>query len=38
MAAAAAATKNNMQETCRHLDGVNMDVRFGFVIIEFLVR
>jgi hypothetical protein len=34
MAAAAAATRNNEQKTCRHLDGVNVDVDFGFVIIE----
>jgi hypothetical protein len=34
MAAATAATKNNKQKTRRHLNGVKMDVGFGFVIIE----
>ena len=34
MAIAMAATKNNEQKTRRHLNGVNVDVGFGFVIIE----
>jgi hypothetical protein len=34
MAVAMAATKNNRQKTRRHLNGVNVDVGFGFVIIE----
>jgi len=34
MAGATAATKNNRQKTRRHLNGVNVDVGFGFVIIE----
>jgi hypothetical protein len=34
MAAATAATKNNKQKTRRNLNGVNMDVGFGFVVIE----
>jgi hypothetical protein len=34
MAAATAATKNNKHKTRRHLNGVNMDVEFGFVVIE----
>ncbi len=34
VAAATAATKNNKQKTRRHLNGVNMDLGFGFVIIE----
>jgi hypothetical protein len=34
MAIAMAATKNNEQKTRRHLDGANMDVGFGFVIID----
>ena len=35
MAAAVAATKNSEQKIRRHRDGVNVDVGFGFVIIEF---
>jgi hypothetical protein len=38
MATAAAAPRNNKQKTRRHLDGVNMGVGFGFVIIELPVR
>jgi hypothetical protein len=38
MPAAAAALRNNKQKTRRHLDGVNVDVGFGFVIIELPVR
>jgi hypothetical protein len=38
MAIAMAATKNNEQKTRRHLNGVNMDVGFGFVIIEIAGR
>ena len=34
MAAKAAATRNNEQKIRRHRDGVNVDVRFEFVIIE----
>jgi hypothetical protein len=34
MAAAAAARRNNEQKIRRHLDGVNVDVGFGFVIME----
>jgi hypothetical protein len=34
MAAATAATKNNKQKTRRHLNGVNRDVGFEFLIIE----
>jgi hypothetical protein len=34
MAAATAAMKNNKQKTRRHLNGVNIDVGFGFVVIE----
>jgi hypothetical protein len=32
----AAAIMNNEQKERRHLDGVNVDVGFSFVIIEFL--
>jgi hypothetical protein len=38
MAAATAAITNKKQKTRRHLDGVNVDVGFGFVIIELPVR
>ncbi len=34
MAAAVAATKNSEQKIRRHLDGVNVDVEFEFLIIE----
>jgi hypothetical protein len=37
-AAAAAATRNNEQKTRRQRGGVNVDVVFGFVIIELPVR
>ena len=33
-AAMAAATKNNEQKIRRQGDGVNVDVEFGFVVIE----
>jgi hypothetical protein len=37
-AVAAAATRNNKQKTRRHIDGVNVDVVFGFLIIELPMR
>jgi hypothetical protein len=33
MPVAAAAARSNKQKIRRHLDGVNVDVGFGFVII-----
>jgi hypothetical protein len=38
MPAATAAPMNNKQKTRRHLDGVNMDVGFGFVIMGLPLR
>jgi hypothetical protein len=38
MAAAAAAIRNNEQKMRRQLNGANVDVGFGFVIIELPVR
>jgi hypothetical protein len=37
IAAAAAAIRNNEQKIRRHLNGVKVDVGFGFVIIELTV-
>ena len=37
-AATTAATKNSEQKIRRHFDGVNVDLEFGFVIIELPVR
>ena len=38
MAAAAAATRKNEQKIRRHFDGVNVNLGFGFLIIELPVR
>jgi hypothetical protein len=38
MPVAAAAPRNNKQKIRRHLDGVNVDVSFGFVIIGLPLR
>jgi hypothetical protein len=38
MPVAAAAPRNNKQKIRRHLDGVNVDVGFGFVIIGLPLR